>query len=279
MLNQFREFSSKVTESSYFHFSKQSEELINIYSENQLAHYLSGLLEGDGNINIPAEGKSKLNRVLNPRITFTSHKNNFFLYKYLQSRLNDKGRFLIEKEGNKLRYIIGDIEGIKLIIRLLHNKLRTPKNITFNKLILFMNNKYHLNFEESLLDSSNIVDNSWLTGLIESDGHFVIRIKEELPKSDTRKRSRSFSIGLKFNLSQRSFDRATSSDMHPIMEKIAKFLSCNLQVYKKNPNLNLKLEPIDSLVIEIGALEKIEVLINYLNKFPLIGLKRLDFND
>lgn len=88
-----------------------------------------------------------------------------------------------------------------------------------------MNRKYNLNLEESLLDSSNIEDNSWLTGLIESDGHFAIRIKEGLPKSETRKRSRSFSIGLKFIISQRSFDRATSSSMFPIMETLAKFLS------------------------------------------------------
>jgi len=67
--------------------------------------------------------------------------------------------------------------------------------------------------------------------------------------------------------------------MSPIMEKLAKYLACNLQTHKKNLNLNLKLEPIDSLVIEIGALEKIEVLINYINKFPLIGIKGLDFND
>jgi LAGLIDADG endonuclease len=268
-----------VTELYDYNFSNKSNKLKDIYSDNELAYYLAGLLEGDGNINIPADGVSTLNRIFNPRITFTSHKNNLFLYKYLKSRLNEKGRFLLDKEGNKLRYIIGDIEGLKLIIRLLHNKLRTPKNITFNKLIFFMNKKYDLNFEESILDSSNIEDNSWLTGFIESDGHFAIRIKEGLPKSDTRKRSSSFSIGLKFILSQRSYDRATSSSMSPIMEKLAKYLSCNLQRYKKNPNLNLKLDPIDSLVIEIGSLEKIEVLIHYLNKFPLIGIKVLDFND
>jgi hypothetical protein len=44
------------------------------------------------------------------------------------------GRF--EKNGeNTGRNVVGDIEGIKILIHILQNKLRTPKNITFNKLI------------------------------------------------------------------------------------------------------------------------------------------------
>jgi hypothetical protein len=37
----------------------------------------------------------------------------------------------------------------------MHGKLITPKNLTFNNLISFMNNKYSLNILESLLDTSN----------------------------------------------------------------------------------------------------------------------------
>lgn len=63
-----------------------------------------------------------------------------------------------------MRYIIGNVEGLKLLINLLHNKLRTPKNITFNNFINFMDTKYNLTFEESLLDFSNLNSNSWFTG-------------------------------------------------------------------------------------------------------------------
>jgi hypothetical protein len=56
-----------------------------------------------------------------------------------------------------------------------------------------------------------------------------VKIVESKPKSDTRKRSRSESINLKFRLDQRSFDRPTSSSMLPLMEKLASFLSCNLK--------------------------------------------------
>jgi hypothetical protein len=33
------------------------------------------------------------------------------------------------------------------------------------------------------------------------------------------------------------------------------------------------------LTVEISAVQKIEILINYLNKYPLLGIKQLDFND
>jgi hypothetical protein len=127
--------------------------------ENQFGSYLAGLLEGDGNINIPALGSTKLNRVLNPRITFTSHINNLPLYAYIQKNLNGIGRFQ-KVNDNVIRYIIGDIEGITLIINLMHGKLRTSKNITFNKLIEFINNKYNISIEESKLDRSNLSSNS-----------------------------------------------------------------------------------------------------------------------
>jgi hypothetical protein len=45
----------------------------------------TGLLEGDGHLSLPALGKTSLNRILNPRIIFTSHINNMGLYAYIQS--------------------------------------------------------------------------------------------------------------------------------------------------------------------------------------------------
>jgi hypothetical protein len=72
---------------------------------------------------------------------------------------------------------------------LIHGKLRTPKNIRFNELIKFLNVKYSLEIPESLLDTEDFINNSWFTGLTEADGHFGIKIVENQPKSETRKRS------------------------------------------------------------------------------------------
>lgn len=48
----------------------------NTKGSNNFGYYLAGLLEGDGHISLPALGVTTLNRVLNPRIVFTSHINN-----------------------------------------------------------------------------------------------------------------------------------------------------------------------------------------------------------
>lgn len=123
-------------------------------------YYLAGLLEGDGSIYIPALSKNSiLNRVLNPRIIFTSHISNLGLHAFIQSELGNIGRFQVTG-SNTLRYIIGDLKGIQIFINLIHGKLRTPKNKTFNNLIKIINNKCSLSIPESLLDTSYFGSNS-----------------------------------------------------------------------------------------------------------------------
>lgn len=58
-------------------------------------YYLAGILEGDGHISISALGFTTLNRVLNPRIIFTLHISNLELYAFIQSQLDNCGRFQI----------------------------------------------------------------------------------------------------------------------------------------------------------------------------------------
>ena len=239
-------------------------------SEDQLGYYLAGLLEGDGHISIPALGNTTLNRILNPRIVFTSHINNIQLYAYIQSKLGGIGRF--QYNNNILRYIIGDIKGLELIINLIHNKLRTPKNSTFNKLIKFINEKYNLSFKESILDKSNLLDNSWFAGFVEADGNFYIKITESKPKSEIRLRSVSENISLRFRLDQRLYDKPTCLTMLPIMEEIAKCFLCNLSEYKT-------LKSGQVLSISITSISKLKVVIGYFNVYSLLGIKYNDFLD
>ena len=191
------------------------------------------------------------------------------MYTFIQSELGNIGRFQTSGD-NAIRYIIGDIKGIMLIIHLMHGKLRTPKNRRFNDLIKFMNFKYNLETPESFLDDSSFVKNSWLTGFTESDGHFGIKYIERKAKSDTRKRSVSESVTLKFRLNQRSFDKPTSCSMKPFMESLALFLSCNLTSYTDNRNSEI-------LCVSVSSLDSVKFLLNYFNQYPLIGDKLNDF--
>jgi len=242
-----------------------------INDDDQLGYYLAGLLEGDGHISIPALGSTTLNRILNPRIVFTSHKNNLHLYTYIQDKLGGIGRFQLVN-NNTIRYIIGDIKGIMLIINKISNKLRTPKNITFNKLIDFMNTKYNFSFKPSTLDKSNLLDNYWFSGFTEADGCFYIKIVESKPKSERRKRSISENISLKFRLDQRLYDKPTSSTMLFIMEEIAKCLSSSLDKHKTSKGDEI-------LSITVTSIDKIKIIVNYFNKYSLLGTKYIDYTD
>lgn len=259
-------------EEALIKYKKSKGDNIVKLNKDQFGYYLSGLLEGDGHLSLPALGKTILNRILNPRIIFTSHINNLGMYAYIQSELGGIGKFQITGI-NTIRYVIGDIKGILSFINFIHGKLRTPKNIRFNELIKFLNFKYSLVIPESLLDTSNLNNNSWFTGFTEADGHFGLKIVESKPKSETRKRSVSFSISLKFRLDQRSFDKPNSSSMLPIMENLASFLSCKLSTYMIGPKTN----PREILSLSIAGINSLEFIVNYFNKYPLLGTKGIDF--
>lgn len=245
---------------------------ITVFKGNDLGHYLAGLLEGDGHISLPSLGNTTLNRVLNPRIVFTSHKDNLGMYAFLQSELGNIGRF--QSSGNNIiRYIIGDIKSIIYITNLIHGKLRTPKNKRFNDLIQFINTKYDLNIPESNLYNGNYIENSWFTGFTEADGHFGIKYIEKKGKSETRKRSVSESISLKFRLDQRAYDKYTSSNMKPFMEELAFFLNCNLTTYE-----NKTVACAEVLSLYVSSIDNIKIIINYFDKYPLIGDKLNDYN-
>lgn len=181
------------------------------------------------------------------------------MYAFLQSELGNIGRFQSSSE-NVIRYIIGDIKGILYIINLIHGKLRTPKNKRFNDLIKFVNVKYDLTISESRLDNSNYFDNSWLTGFTEAVGHFGVKY--------TEKRSISKSISLKFRLDQRAYDKPSS--MKPFMETLASTLSCNLLTYKTKTG--------EVLSLYVSSIKNIKVIIDYFDRYPLIGDKLNDYN-
>lgn len=253
------------------HLHPRRESFFYKKDKKSLGYYLAGLLEGDGSISIPALGTTTMNRILNPRIVFTSHVNNIGMFAFLQSELGGIGR--IQTSGTStLRYIIGDKYGILICIKLMHGKLRTPKNKRFNDLIKSFNIKYSLNIAESLLDTSNFGDNSWFTGFVEADGHFGIKYVESKPKSETRKRSVSESVSLKFRLDQRAYDKPTSSSMLPFMENLASFLRCTVKSYNSNKSHS------EVLSLSVASIDNLELLINYFSKYPLLGEKWDDYS-
>ena len=58
--------------------------------------------------------------------------------------------------------------------------------------------------------------------------------------------------------------------MKPFMENLALFLNANLKTYKNNTNSEV-------LSVSIQSIKNVSFLIDYFNKFPLIGDKLTDF--
>jgi len=56
------------------------------------------------------------------------------------------------------------------------------------------------------------------------------------------------------------------------MEELAKFLSCKLSVYVGIKNNNI-------LSLNVVAIDKVKFVIDYFNKYPLLGTKYKDFKD
>ena len=60
--------------------------------------------------------------------------------------------------------------------------------------------------------------------------------------------------------------------MMAIMSNISRFLSCNCKTYYTTRNKKI-------IVINIQSLERIKILIDYYNKYPLLGIKSKNFKD
>jgi hypothetical protein len=88
------------------------------------------------------------------------------------------------------------------------------------------------------------------------------------------KRFRSEHITLRFRLDQRAYDKLTSSLMLSFMENLASFLRRSSEVKKYNSNKT----QIEVLSLTVAAIKKLELLVNYFDKYPLIGDKFNDYN-
>jgi len=60
--------------------------------------------------------------------------------------------------------------------------------------------------------------------------------------------------------------------MSPVMQVVASFLSSVVKPYLLKPSLS------EVLSVSVQSIDKIGFLIDYFNKYPLIGVKAKDFN-
>lgn len=158
--------------------------------------------------------------------------------------------------------MIQDKVTITFIVNAINGKLRTPKINYFYNLIDFLNAKGD-NIVKLPLDNSPLDSNAWLAGFIDSDGNFSI-------KGFSSDNLRTY-LGFQFYLPQRAIDISGNST-ESLMQKLADFLGCKLsfRTFK---------EGFTQYVVNTSSKQSNLCLIEYLNKYPLLSSKYLDFKN
>lgn len=239
--------------------------------EDMLVSYLAGLIEGGGYLHIPnpprackargekelksSTGKSNISFI---EVVFAEKDSPF------AEKLKKKFGGNVYKHQNKkvIRWMIQDIKSVIYTINAVNGKFRTPKIIDLHRMIDFLNTKGE-NIKKLPLDSSPLNSNAWFAGLIDSDGCFSI-------KGFNSTNLRTY-LGFQFYLPQRAVDKNGES-LEEVMKKIAEFLSITIKtrvIYGK----------LTQFVVNTSSISSNKILINYLNTFPLLSSKYLDFKD
>lgn len=229
-------------------------------SNNQFASYLAGLWEGDGHISL-----SKT-----PCFAITFHEKNLPLILKLQEKFYGNIRHKLEE--NAIVWQITKTADLIVIVNLLHKELRTPKIHQFNLLIDKLNNKLENKIDYAIINNSSFNSNWWLAGFIDADGGFKIDYREKKINPNSGRILSKNRCSLVFVLEQRKFHPKTNESYGPLMELITKEnFNTNLLISIHNKKEYYK--------IEISGLAKIKLLIEYLEKFPLLTSKENDFQD
>lgn len=216
---------------------------------NNFGYYLTGQLEGDGYISITNKNK------IIQGITFNIKDKP--LAEQIQDILGGKG-FIVKRKTNSIELRFASIKTIKKIIDLINGKFRTPKIDQFYIQIDWMNKNHLSNFSKLPYNSTKLEDNSWQAGFIDANWSFQIK--------HTNKQ-----IQCKFNIEQRKIYPKTQESYKSILQKICKQLDVNINIRTRQNNKN------SYYIIKIENQKSVQLLINYLDSYPLNSSKYLDY--
>jgi hypothetical protein len=238
---------------------------------HRIGPYLAGLFEGDGHIILSKVINSK-GKISYPYIAITFvNKDLPLVNKFIELF---GGRLRIKTKENAIVWIINTHKELVTLILLINGYLRTPKITQFNELILFVNDKYHYKIPTYSLDISDLNNNGWLAGFIEADGGFKIRYTEKRIDEYSNKVLTKGRIEVRFALEQRQYLPYNNQSYKNIMIKIQSFFCITTELKISIHNINKTY-----WIIEVTSLNKLYLLIQYLNKYPLLTCKRNDYDD
>lgn len=233
--------------------------------KNNFNSYLAGLFEGDGHIWIQNPNKSDKKRH-NPRFCITFNLKNEPLAKKLLEII-ESGFIRYKPKDNACVLTVSPVIGLKKIVYLINGELRTPKIHQLYKLIDWLNKHHNTNIEKLSLKKGSLGNNSWLSGFIDSDGSFSVQHTKIENNAKKRK------ISCRLRIEQRILDPATGDSYLNILTDITKFINCNLLTKTQKSTEN------KYFTLTASSRNSIEILVKYLDKYPLFTSKYLDYKD
>jgi hypothetical protein len=220
------------------HISKHVPKHLKPLNNEQLGHYLAGLIDGDGHF-------SKAQQLV---IVFSSP--DAFLAYYLKEKL---GNCNVKKVKDKNAYllIVSKKEGILNVLNLINGKLRSENR--FNQVInnILNNDRYkgiNINFTINLTDDFN---NHWLAGFSDADASFQVKIINR----NTRNKPE---IRLNYQIDQKN---------NMLLTKIKNYLGGNIG-YRKSQ---------DTYYYGSTSFGSAKNVIEYFNKFHLQSRKHVSY--
>ena len=163
------------------------------------------------------------------------------------------------------------------LITLMNSHLRTPRLVKFNELIVWLNSRYSYNIQTHSPDTSDLNNNGWLAGFIDADGSFKVRYTEKRRDDKSHKVVTKGRIEVRFVLEQRqkiNLSNNSNNSYKAIMLMIQSFFGITTDLRLSKHNLDKSY-----WIIEVASLNKLNLLIQLLNNYPLLTAKRNDFDD
>uniref|UniRef100_UPI0023F48276 LAGLIDADG homing endonuclease n=1 Tax=Cyathus striatus TaxID=68777 RepID=UPI0023F48276 len=179
------------------------------------------------------------------------------------------------KDKDYVNLLIQDIKTLFELTKLINGKMRTPKIEALHRIIDWFNNRPDFeNLPKLDVDNSSLGSNAWLSGFLEADGHFYSGFNLN---SDNV----VYSVKSYMRISQRkTYHRESKTNEYTdsysfIMETIKDFLGVS-KIREINRVKTNKLTE-HAYSVKTNKKESSQVLIKYLEKFPLFSSKYLDF--
>lgn len=277
-----------------------SSNKININNNNidnkinsNLCSYLTGLIEGDGNIYI---NNNNINK--SPKMSIVFKNNDYELALYLRNIFNI-GNITKRSKGNVYIWQIQSIEDIYKLLNYTNGYYRTPKYNLIIQAIKWINdyidrpqftninnfNIYNNNIRNKILskinkldlkciDKSNLLENAWLAGFSDADSYFGIILNKS-------KKNESIFLRYSLEIKQNFTTSNLNESFYPIMLDISNLFDTN--IYSRSRNLKVcnseDYKIYHTYTISINSIDKLKLVNNYFNKYKLLSSKYLDYKD